>query len=68
MSHKTKNKTDRLVKAIKHRGLTAQGIMEKFGFATENSVYAVISKLRTEGFNITSRKNAQGVNTYRAVV
>ncbi len=48
-------KTERLLNAMSGgKRITVWGALTKIGFASPNSVTATISRLRREGFNITS--------------
>lgn len=58
------SKTDKLVTTLKKGGGTAASLMTKCGFASINSVYATISHLREEGYNINSTEARGGVSKY----
>jgi len=60
------SKTDKLVSKLQSgKKLTAAQIMKFCGFGTRNSVYGTISRLREEGYKITSTQSTTGLTQYK---
>ena len=61
----TTSKTDKLVKKLQAgQRLTASQIRHTCGFASPNSVYGTICRLREEGYKIKTTESKSGVTQY----
>lgn len=64
----TTSKTNKLVTKLQSgKRLTVAQIMHHCGFAHRNSVYGTISRLRREGYQISSTTNRSGEGAYQMV-